>query len=141
ERGALEARARAIETESVATKFVGWVTQERVGALMRQADLMVVPSILPEPFGSVGPAAAQHGLPCAAFDVGGIRTWLVDGISGHLASGNPPTPQGLAAAIVRCLGDSNHYMALRDGASEIAKRFTMTQHLPTLIAHLERAAS
>lgn len=141
ERMDLEARARAIEGDRVTTDFVGWVTQECVGALMRQTDLMVVPSVLPEPFGSVGPAAAQHGLPAAAFDVGGIRTWLVDGISGHLASGNPPTPRGLAAAIVRCLEDSDHYMALREGASEIAKRFTMAQHLPALVARLEQAAS
>jgi glycosyltransferase involved in cell wall biosynthesis len=141
ERGALEARARAIEGDGVTTKFVGWVSQECVGALMRQTDLMVVPSVLPEPFGSVGPAAMQHGLPAAAFDVGGIGTWLIDGVSGHLASGNPPTPRGLAAAIVKCLEDPDHYLALRKGANDIAKRFTMTQHLPTLIAHLEQAAS
>jgi glycosyltransferase involved in cell wall biosynthesis len=141
ERSALEARARAIDSKGITTKFVGWVTQECIGALMQQVDLMVVPSVLPEPFGSVGPAAAQHGLPAAAFDVGGIRTWLVDGVSGHLAGGNPPTPQGLAGAIVRCLEDPNHYMALRKGASDIAKRFTMAQHLPMLIARLEEAAS
>jgi glycosyltransferase involved in cell wall biosynthesis len=141
ERGDLQARARAIETESLTTNFVGWIRQECVGALMQGADLLVVPSVLPEPLGSVGPAAAQHGLPAAAFDVGGIRTWLVDGVSGHLASGTPPTPQGLAAAIVRCLEDPDHYMKLRHGAADVARRFTMTQHLPTLIARLERAAS
>ena len=55
---------------------------------MAASDLLVVPSVWPEPFGSVGPAAAQHGIPAAAFAVGGIPQWLHEGVNGHLADGN-----------------------------------------------------
>ena len=58
---------------------------------MKNMDLLVVPSVWPEPFGLVGPEAAHHGVPSAAFAVGGIPEWLVDGVSGHLAAGDRPT--------------------------------------------------
>jgi glycosyltransferase involved in cell wall biosynthesis len=140
ERPALEARAREIALPGVTTKFSGWVTHEDVGILMGDADLLVVPSLWPEPFGSVGPAAARHGLPSAAYAVGGIGHWLTDGLNGHLAPACPPTAEGLARAIVRCLEDPRHYNSLRHGAREMAERFTMARHLPTLIARLEQSA-
>jgi glycosyltransferase involved in cell wall biosynthesis len=119
--------------------FTGWLSQEQVASLMRSVDLLVVPSVWPEPLGSVGPAAAQHGVPSAAFAVGGIAEWLKDGISGHLAPADPPTPAGLADAIVRCLRDPYHYATLRSSARHMAERFTMARHLPALIATLEHA--
>jgi glycosyltransferase involved in cell wall biosynthesis len=107
---------------------------------MRNVDLLVVPSLWPEPFGSVGPAAGQHGVPAAAFAVGGIPEWLGDGVSGHLAPGDPPTPEGLATAIIRCLEDPAHYAMLKSGARAMAERFTMERHLPQLLAVLERVS-
>jgi glycosyltransferase involved in cell wall biosynthesis len=106
---------------------------------MKSADLLVVPSLWPEPFGSVGPAAGQHGLPAAAFAVGGIPQWLLDGVTGHLAPSDPPTSAGLACAIIRCLEDPLHYTALREGARQMASTFTMERHLPELIKVLARA--
>jgi len=140
ERAALEARAREIAAAGITTFFPGWVPQARVDALMEHADLLVVPSLWPEPFGSVGPAAGQHGLPVAAYEVGGIGEWLTDGINGHFAPARPPTAEGLARAIIRCLEDPQHYISLRDGAREMAKRFTLAQHLPQLISRFERVA-
>jgi glycosyltransferase involved in cell wall biosynthesis len=122
-------------------EFTGWVPKTQVDALVRATDLLVVPSLWPEPFGSVGPAAAQQGVPAAAFRVGGIADWLVDGESGHLAPGRPPTADGLARAIVRCLEDPVHYAHLRDGARRMARNFTMDRHLPALVSLFERAAA
>ena len=68
-----------------------------------RADLLVVPSLWPEPFGLVGLEAARHRLPVAAFAVGGIPDWLRPGVNGYLAPGDPPTPGGLADAIIACL--------------------------------------
>ena len=141
QRRSLEARARKVDAPNVSIQFAGWVTQERIGTLMADADVLVVPSLWPEPFGSVGPVAARHGVPAAAFDVGGIGEWLIQGVTGHLAPSDPPTPEGLARAIVRCLDDPDHHATLRAGAREMATRFTMAQHLPALMDALERAAA
>lgn len=140
ERAALEARARELASDAMKTRFTGWIAHEQLGALFQEADLLVVPSVWPEPFGSVGPLAAQYGVPAAAFDVGGIRTWLTDGMSGHLAPATPPTTHGLAEAILRCFADPQHYAELRRGARTSAQRFTMANHLPALMASLEQAA-
>jgi glycosyltransferase involved in cell wall biosynthesis len=135
-----EALAQRIQaaTPNLTIEFTGWLTQQDVGTLMRKADLLVLPSLWPEPFGAVGPAAGQYGVPAAAFASGGISQWLGDGVSGHLAPANPPMPSALAAAIVRCLEDPAHYQALRTGARQMAARFTMDRHLPPVVAALDR---
>lgn len=119
--------------------FTGWLPAHEMARLYNSVDLLVVPSAWPEPFGSVGPAAAAAGIPAAAFDVGGISEWLTDGISGHLAPGRRPTAKALAGAIARCLADPHHYAALKEGARTVSQRFTMQHHVPALLSALEQA--
>jgi phosphatidylinositol alpha-1,6-mannosyltransferase len=121
----------------VTVEFTGWVSREKVGALMNACDLLVVPSLCPETFGSVGPIAGQHGVPAAAFASGGVPQWLADGVTGHLAPARPPTSEGLARAIIQCLDNPVHYAALSKGAREMASRFTMERHLPLLMTRLQ----
>lgn len=136
-----EMRAREIEAADldISIAFAGWTEEIQLTKLMLDSRLLVVPSVWPEPFGSVGMAAARYGVPAAAFAVGGIPQWLHDGVNGHLAPGSPPTADGLAGAIVRCLRDPRHYDELSRGARQMAATFTMEHHLPLLIRILERA--
>ena len=136
-----ERRAREVEAadRDISIAFVGWTEEIRLTKLMLESRLLVVPSVWPEPFGSVGMAAARYGVPAAAFAVGGIPQWLHEGVNGHLAPGTPPTADGLAGAIVRCLSDPHHYEELSRGARQMAATFTMEHHLPPLIRIFERA--
>jgi glycosyltransferase involved in cell wall biosynthesis len=129
ERGAMEAAARRA---GVRAEFTGWVGPERRTPLMRDADLLAVPSVWPEPFGLVGIEAGCVGLPAAAFNVGGVRDWLRPGESGELAPGDPPTANGLAAAMVRALADAGRLARLRVGAWEVARGFGAGRHLDGL---------
>jgi len=137
ERDMCEATARQ---KGVAVEFLGWVDLDRRNAEMRAADVIVVPSIWPEPFGLIGIEAGCVGTPAVAYAVGGIPDWLVPGVSGELAPGERPNPSELADAIVRALVNPEHLQRLRVGAWETARRFTPEAHLDRLIPILEAAA-
>lgn len=135
-------RAAAIQARDpdVSVEFAGWVTRPRLDALFAESHLLVLPSLWPEPFGMTGVEAGLSGLPAAAFAVGGIPDWLEEGVNGHLAPGDFPTEQGLAAAIVNCLRDPVEYARLRRGARTVARRYSLESHVEKLIAVLCRVA-
>lgn len=124
----------------VSTEFVGWMDDAGLESLWGETDLLVVPSLWPEPFGLVGPEAGLRGVPAVAFAVGGIPDWLHDGVSGHLAPATPPTAEGLAGAIVRSLRDPGEHALLRRGARETAGRFCQEEHLSALLRVFENVA-
>jgi glycosyltransferase involved in cell wall biosynthesis len=113
--------------------FLGWVSGRQLGSLWAECDLLVLPSLWPEPFGLAGLEASAHGVPAAAFRVGGTPDWLQDGVNGHLAPGDPPTAVGLAEAISKCLRSPDAHARLRRGAAEVAQRFRRRSHLSGLL--------
>jgi glycosyltransferase involved in cell wall biosynthesis len=113
--------------------FTGWVGRNEVDAMFASSDLLVLPSLWPEPLALVGLEAAQHRLPVAAFAVGGIGEWLTSGRNGYLAPGNPPTVQGLTEAIVACLRDPQTHARLRKGASRLSADFSFDVHVALLL--------
>jgi glycosyltransferase involved in cell wall biosynthesis len=143
ERQAWERKAARVESLSkeIRIDFVGWVDDLERETILSKSDLLIVPSLWPEPFGLVGPEAGMHGVPAVAFDVGGIPEWLLDGINGFLAPGDHPTSSGLAQAIIKALRDYSTYEGLRRGALESAQRFSMKQHLIELMNTFEDVAS
>ena len=140
-RGTWESSARKIMTASHEWEIVfrGWVDRETRDATFADADLFVMPSLWPEPFGLAGLEAGRFGLPTAAFGVGGIPEWLTDGVNGAVAPLDYAPAASLAHAIGRCL-DPGHHGQLRDGAREVAGRYTMDRHLAALLPVLEGAA-
>ena len=127
-----QARILCERSPSVSVRFTGWLSDAALREMFEACDLLVVPSLWPEPFGLIGPEAGTHGLPAAAFDVGGIRQWLHDGINGFLAPGDPPTAGGLATAIAKCLAEPWQYQELRRGARNAAMGFRLEQHVEGL---------
>ncbi len=113
-------------------EFRGWLSGSAYATTLADTHLLVMPSLWPEPFGRAGLEAGVHGMPTAAFAVGGIPEWLRDGINGHLASSDPPTASGLADAIWRCLADRDHFTKLCDGAREQARHFDVERHTDEL---------
>jgi glycosyltransferase involved in cell wall biosynthesis len=120
--------------------FSGWLEGQQKLELIRQADLLAVPSLWPEPFGLVGIEAGTFGVPAAGYAVGGIPDWLIPGESGELAPGDPTTVAGLADAIVRALADPVHYNKLRYGAWAKSKQFSLDNHMDALEKVLAAAA-
>jgi glycosyltransferase involved in cell wall biosynthesis len=133
ERKSWERRASQLQNGKLSIEFTGWTERRQIDSLLEACDLLVVPSLWPEPFGLVGPEAGLRGVPVAAFAVGGIPDWLKDGINGRLAPGNPPTAEGLARAIVACLQNPTAHEQLRRGALEMSRQFNIKNHLKALL--------
>lgn len=121
----------------ISVTFPGWLAEDMVREVLDASDVIVVPSVWPEPFGLVGLEAARYGLPAASFNVGGIPEWLADGDNGHLADGLSCSPQSLANAIVLCLKDIGHFTALSAGAVRRRSRFSSAGHVHRLIGLLD----
>lgn len=134
----LATRAHA-DQPGVTCAFPGWQRDAELQPLYDTADLLVIPSLWPEPFGLVGLEAAAHGVPTVAFASGGIPDWLEDGVNGFLAAAEPPTAHALGGAIVRALRDGASHARLRQGALGAAAAFTMERHLHALEQAFDRA--
>lgn len=74
------------------------------GRVLADADVLVVASETPEPFGNVMLEAMEVGLPVVATAHGGPLDVVVEGETGLLV---PPQPEALAAALVRLAGDAD----------------------------------
>ena len=124
---------------AVSARFPGWLAGDDLAAAFRDASMIVVPSLWPEPFGLVGLEAASFGVPAIAFDVGGIREWLDPDRSGILVKPSD-WAFGLAVAIAALADDPSMRERLGDGAWAMAQRLTLESHVDQLEAVLQRAA-
>lgn len=138
-----ESRAASMQAsvEGLSFEFPGWVNGDAYETLLASSDLLVMPSVWPEPFGLSGPQAGLRGVPAVAFDLGGISDWLKDGVNGYLAPANPPTAQGLAEAVIKCLRDPLIYRQQRTGAAKMAQSLSAEDHVSKLMAIFKEITS
>ena len=91
-------------------EFAGWV--DDVGAFLKDADLLVVPSNAVDANPRVIPEAYAAGVPVVAFDGGGTPELIEHGVTGLLV--NPHTPEALAAAILEAVRDPERLNAMAE---------------------------
>jgi glycosyltransferase involved in cell wall biosynthesis len=128
-----ERHARQIAGYAIHIEFAGWLQHSQLAAVLGTTDLVVMPSLWPEPYGLVGPEANRRGIPVVAFATGGIPEWLIDGVNGYLAPGDPPTVDGLADAIIRCLRSLMDGDTLREGAASVGQAMEDDAHVDALL--------
>lgn len=119
-------------------EFAGELVPSEVDRVFRSANLLVVPSLYPEPFGIVGIEAMARGLPVVAYDTGGISEWLSDGRTGILV---PRARTDRLSDAMRSLLE-NPVQAARygkEGLDSFGRRFTEESHLARLEALFEEA--
>ncbi len=124
----------------VQVELTGWVAPEDRARVYGRGLLAAVPSLWPEPFGLVGLDAASLGRPAVAFNVGGIKEWLTDGLNGRLVEPSAGE-EGLARAIVSLLDDPAKRERMGQHALDVSRRMSVAVHLERLVAVLRDAAS
>jgi glycosyltransferase involved in cell wall biosynthesis len=135
------ARSIARAHADLSIEFAGWLQPDALTARLAATDVVVMPSLWPEPFGLAGLEANRLGVPVVAYATGGIPEWLRDGVNGCLAPGNPPTVRGLADALVRCVRSLESGDDLTRGAIAAARAHDDRRHVDALLDILERAAA
>lgn len=133
-------RRHEVRRMDIAVEFLGWTSREDCVRLVDQSDVVVVPSLWPEPFGLIGIEALRRGVPVAAFAVGGIPEWLEDGKTGALAPGDPPTADGLAEAVRRCLTSDDIRRTVRERAVANVPDYSIERHVRALVPLLATVA-
>ncbi len=103
-------------------KVLEAIPQEELFQLYALADLVVVPSLWPEPFSRVLLEASAHGTPCVATRVGGTPEAVVDGETGVLVP--PGDSAALARVILSLLADDDRRRRLGSNARlHVRERF------------------
>jgi glycosyltransferase involved in cell wall biosynthesis len=139
QRAALADRARAVGL-GARVVFAGWREGAALAAAYREAEIVVVPSTWPEPFGIVGIEAMAHARPVVASDVGGVRQWLRPDETGLPVP--PRDPQALAAAIAT-LRERPELRARfgAEGRRVVAREFLADTHVQRLLRVAEAAVA
>jgi glycosyltransferase involved in cell wall biosynthesis len=129
---------RLASSRGVQAEFTGWVGREDRNRVYQRGLLVAVPSLWPEPFGLIGLDAAALARPAVAFDVGGIREWLTDGVNGRLVS-PAAGEQGLAQALASLLTAPAERERMGNEALAVARRMSVGAHVDRLESVLRNA--
>ncbi len=95
-----------------------------IGQHLRAADVLVLPSDQPEPFGLVAAEAFAHGRPVVASRAGGVVDVVTDGVDGWLY---PPGDAGALAAVLAGLTADDVRAAGRRARATYLARYTPQQ--------------
>ena len=103
------------------TRNLGRLLHEQLQALYHLADVVVIPSVWPEPLSRVGLEAMAVGKPVIGTNVGGTPEQIEDGVTGYVVPRKEPA--ALAEAIVKVLSDD----ALRQSMGQAAQKRVATK--------------
>ena len=118
-------------------RFVGKVNTDELINYYKLCNLIVIPSLCPESFGLSGIEAIAYGKPVVAYNTGGIKEWLVDGITGYLI--NPGDINGLTDKISLILSNPELSNKMGIAGMERAKLFSVEAHTKKMLEIYEKA--
>ncbi len=108
-------------------KFVGNVSHDETGKYFDSASIVIVPSIYPDSFPTVGLEAMAHARPVIGFRIGGIPEWLLGECTGFLVT--PQDTADLAKKIEQLLLDPELSEKMgRAGLERYKQHYTESAH-------------
>lgn len=110
----------------------GWLSHKDTTQKIKDAYVIVFPSIYPEAFGIVGIEAMMRSKPVIAFDAGGVSEWLENGVTGFLVE--VKNEKKFEEKINLLLNDIELYEKFSSNAKKSAMmKFTPEIHLNSLV--------
>ena len=111
--------------------FKGFVPQDELKNYYRECSVVAVSSVWPEPIATIGLEVMRYALPVVAFDAGGIRDWLRDGVNGYLVPWMDR--RAFAHAIERLLNDKEQARRMgRRGLELVSKEYDFAGYIDGL---------
>ncbi len=130
--GPQEASLRELAKDCPNVTFLGFVPSRQLWSLMREAAVVVVPSIWYEPFGLVAIEAMAQATPVIVSDRGGLPEIVVDGVSGLVFKAGKA--KDLGAKIDLLLSDGLRRQTMGQAARERAWAISNPQdHLAKIV--------
>jgi glycosyltransferase involved in cell wall biosynthesis len=117
-------------------RFLG--QRNDVPELLAATDLVVIPS-QSEGLGLAGIEALAAARPVVAFDAGGLRDVVNDGLDGRLVK--PGDKQAFAAAVIGLLKEPETLNAFGQRGAIAAERFSLEAHIRELLKCYQEAAT
>lgn len=120
--------------------FLGWVPPAEMPELLRKFDVLLLPSIWPEPFSRAVLEGMISGLVVVGTRTGGTPEIIVDGENGLMFM--PNDPGDLAKKIAHLIDDpeSRNQMGFA-GRQTILERFTTTKMMDEIESYLKEVIS
>ena len=120
-------------------RFLGWVSEEDLRAIVCAADLVIAPSLY-EPFGLVALEAAALRAPVVVSRIGGLAEFAANGERAGLFP--PGSPEGLSLAIEADLADPTGARARAESAHrDVVERFDWARIAERTVALYRSARS
>ena len=124
----LDELREAIAASSVADHFIVMNFQQNIWHIWEAADIAVVPSTEPEPFGMVALEAMAAGKPVVAAAHGGLLDIVVEGLTGKLVA--PNDADALAVAITALVRSKPERELMgKAGLERLSTHFSLKQYV------------
>ena len=127
---ACQAMAVAARRNGTTVSWLGHLDYRQVDELFAESDIVVVPSLWPEPLGAVAAEAMTAGAAVVVSDVGGLRELVTDGHDGIVAP--PGEPAGWRDALDDLVADDRRRAVIGHRARRAMDGRTVDQHITEL---------
>lgn len=105
-------------------------SHDQIYLSFKQAGIIIVPSVWDEPFCQVGLEAMSVGRPVVASNMGGIKDWLQDGVTGFFVEPNKPSQ--IAEKVNKLLSDKALMIRMSKSATKAAQDYSIEKHIENI---------
>lgn len=134
-KGPLEEMLAASREKGLPIHLHGFLSQDDVHALLMRCDVLVAPSVWPEPFGRVVLDAYVHAMPVVVSDAGGLPEVLAPGAGMVVEAGDA---YGLRDALLCYAQDRMRVVEDGLAGAEQTRRFTVERQTDAFLEELKR---